>query len=208
MPDPSEHLITTIDQLRARIGTPSPLVDSKFFSALEPVAMDFIRRSPFVLIATLDAAGQPDVSPKGDDPGFVAIDEDGSLLIPERKGNKLAFGLRNLIDHPNVGLIFLVPGTEETLRVNGTARITTDPVVLERLAARGEPAILAVRVAVERCFFHCAKAFRRSKLWESATWPPARRISFAKLVAPKLGWTSAVVEDVDRMVEEDYRTNL
>ena len=138
----------------------------------------------------------------------MVIDDDGTLLIPERKGNKLAFGLRNLLDHPKVGLIFLVPGTDETLRVNGTARIITDAAVLDRLAARGEPAILAVRVTVERCFFHCAKAFRRSKLWESATWPPAKRISFATLVATKLDWTTDVVEEVDRMVEEDYRTNL
>ena len=208
MPDQPENLITSIDQLRARIGAPSPLVDSKFFAALEPVAIDFIRRSPFLLVATVDAGGQPDVSPKGDDPGFVVVDDDGTLLIPERKGNKLTFGLRNLLDHPKIGLIFVVPGTDETLRVNGTARITTDPVVLDRLAARGEPAILAVRITVERCFFHCAKAFRRSKLWESATWPAAKRISFATLVAPKLGWTADVVEEVDRMVEEDYRTNL
>ncbi len=207
MGDQPEPLITTIDQLRARIGTPSPLVDSKFFPALEPVAIDFIRRSPFLLVATVDAGGHADVSPKGDDPGFVVVDDDSTLLIPERKGNKLAFGLRNLIEHPKVGLIFLVPGTDETLRVNGTAQITTDPAVLDRLAARGEAAILAVRITVERCFFHCAKAFRRSKLWESTTWPPIR-ISFAKLVAPKLGWTPDVVEEVDRMVEEDYRTNL
>ncbi len=208
MADQPEHLITTVDQLRARIGIPSPLVDSKFFTALEPVAMDFIRRSPFFLFATVDSDGQPDVSPKGDDPGFVLIDDDGTLLIPERKGNKLAFGLRNLIHHPRVGLIFVVPGTEETLRVNGTAAITTDPVVLGRLAARGEPAILAVRVTVDRCFFHCAKAFKRSKLWDNASWSPPIRISFATMVAPKLGWTAEVVADVDRMVEEDYRTNL
>ena len=208
MADQPEHLITTLDQLRARIGTASPLVDSKFFTALEPVMVDFIRRSPFFLIATIDPLGRPDVSPKGDAPGFVLIDDDGTLVIPERKGNKLAFGLRNLIQHPNVGLIFVVPGMEETLRVNGTAQITTDPVMLDRLAARGEPAILAVRVTVERCFFHCAKAFKRSKLWEAATWPPPVRISFANMVAPKLGWTAEVVADVDRMVEEDYRINL
>lgn len=203
-----EHLITTVEQLRARIGTPSPLVDSKFFTTLEPVMIDFIRRSPFFLFGTVDALGRPDLSPKGDGPGFVAVDDDGTLLIPERKGNKLTFGLRNLLDHPKVGLIFLVPGTEETLRVNGTAVITTEPPVLERLAARGEPALLAVRVTVERCFFHCAKAFKRSRLWDTATWPAATRISFARMVAPRLGWNDAVVAEVDRAVEEDYRTNL
>jgi hypothetical protein len=98
----------------------------------------------------------------------------------------------------------VVPGTDETLRVNGTAGITVDPVVPARLAARGEQAILAVRIAVERCFFHCAKAFRRSRLWDSATWPPAERISFGALVGRKLGWTPDAVEQVDRLVDEDF----
>ena len=208
MTGPADHLITTLDQLRERIGTPSPLVESKIFDRLEPVAIDFIRRSPFLIFGTVDAHGRPDLSPKGDDPGFVHVEDDRTLLVPERKGNKLAFGLRNLLAHPQVGLIFVIPGTDETLRINGTARITTDPAVCERLAARGEPAILAVRITVERCFFHCAKAFKRSKLWESATWPPARKFSFAKLVAPKLGWTKEEVAEVDRLVEEDYRKNL
>src|SRR5205814_7712122 len=128
-----------------------------------------------------------DVSPKGDGPGFVAVHGDDTLLIPDRKGNKLIFGLQNILANPRVAVIFLVPGTEETLRIQGSAELTADPAVLDRLAARGQPARLAIRVHVDACFFHCAKAFKRSRLWQPETWPDRRKISFGKLVAPKLG---------------------
>jgi PPOX class probable FMN-dependent enzyme len=161
-----------------------------------------------VLLATSDADGYPDVSPKGDEPGFVAVDDDQTLLIPDRKGNKLIFGLQNLLANPRVALIFLVPGTEETLRVHGTAELTADPAVLERLSARGQPALLAIRVRVERCFFHCAKAFKRSGLWRPESWPARLRISFGKMMAPKLGGGDELAHSIDRMIEEDYETNL
>jgi PPOX class probable FMN-dependent enzyme len=145
MPASDAYRITTVDQLRARIGEPHPLVPHKVLKALDQLATDFIHRSPFVLLATADATGNLDVSPKGDGPGFVSVENGTTLLIPDRKGNKLLFGLQNILNNPHVGLIFLIPGTEETLRVNGTAELTADPTILERLSARGQPALLAIR---------------------------------------------------------------
>ncbi len=206
MSDP--HRLTTTAQVRAIIGPELPVVRAKLFQTLDATARGFIARSPFLLIATSGAGGAPDVSPKGDGPGFVAVDPDGSLLIPERKGNKLIFTLQNLLAQPRVGLIFLVPGTEETLRVQGTAELTADPALLARLTARGQPALLAIRVRVETCYFHCAKAFRRSQLWQPATWPEPLRISFGKLMAAKLGGGAEVEAAIDRAVAEDYETGL
>ncbi|HJQ82648.1 MAG TPA: MSMEG_1061 family FMN-dependent PPOX-type flavoprotein [Candidatus Binatia bacterium] len=206
MSDP--HRLSTPEALRAVIGEENPVVRTKLFRRLDAHATEFIRRSPLVLLATADASGKPDVSPKGDDPGFVAVDGDGTLLVPDRKGNKLVFGLLNILANPRVALIFLVPGTEETLRVHGSAELTTDPAVLERLTARGQPALLAIRVSVEACFFHCAKAFKRSRLWQPESWPERLRISFGKMLAPKLGGDATLAETIDRAVEDDYRNNL
>lgn len=205
---PADHRLTTIEQVRSIIGEEMPAVRAKLFQGLDATAREFIAHAPLVLLATTDAEGRPDVSPKGDVPGFVSIDDDGTLLVPDRKGNKLIFGLQNILANPSVALIFLVPGTEETLRVHGSAELTADPAVLERLSARGQPALLAIRVRVERCFFHCAKAFKRSRLWQPDSWPARLRISFGKMLAPKLGGTEDMARSIDRMIEEDYEKNL
>jgi len=202
------HRITTVEQLRTRFGEPGPLVPQKVLRALDQLATDFIQRSPFLLLATADAAGNQDVSPKGDGPGFVAVENETTLLIPDRKGNKLIFGLQNILANPHVGLIFLIPGTDETLRVNGTAELTADPEILNRLSARGQPALIAIRVAMHECFFHCAKAFLRSQLWRPETWPQRQRISFGKFFAAKVGGDEKMARQIDQFIEEDYKTNL
>jgi hypothetical protein len=202
------HRLTTIEAVRAIIGDEVPVVRAKLFGELEETAVEFIRRSPLVLLATSDADGHPDVSPKGDGPGFVAVEDARTLLIPDRKGNKLIFGLRNILANPRVALIFLVPGTEETLRVHGTAELTADPAIVGRLSARGQPALLAIRVRVETCFFHCAKAFKRSRLWQPASWPERVRVSFGRLLAPRLGGAPDLAQAIDRMIDEDYEKNL
>jgi|SRR5262245_8946149 len=206
MDDP--HLLASLEQVRAIIGAENPLIKTKFFPALEETSSGFIRHSPLLLLATVTRDGHPDVSPKGDGPGFVAILDEHTLLIPERKGNKLIQGLQNILNTGRVALVFLVPGTEETLRVHGRAELTADPVLLERLTERGQPALLAIRVHVEAVFFHCAKAFKRSKLWQPATWPENLRISFGKLLAKKLGAGDDAARNIDAAVEEDYRTSL
>jgi hypothetical protein len=206
MDDP--HLLASLEQVRAIIGPEVPAIKAKFFPALEETASHFIRHSPLLLLATVDRAGHPDVSPKGDGPGFVAIEDAHTLLIPERKGNKLIQGLQNILATGRIALVFLVPGTEETLRVHGRAELTADPELLTRLEERGQPALLAIRVHVEQVFFHCAKAFKRSKLWQPDSWPPNLRISFGKLLAKKLGAGEEAAQKIDAAVEEDYRTGL
>ena len=202
------HRIETVEQLQALIGEPNPMTPKKLFSALDDAAIDFIGRSPFLVLATADAQGNEDASPKGDGPGFVAVEDARTLLIPERKGNRLMFSLRNILANPQVGIIFLVPGTDETFRVNGTATLTDDPDLLVRLSARGAPALLAIRVTVRECFFHCAKAFIRSQLWKPETWAERHKISFGKILTGQIGGGEKLAEQVDKAVEQDYKNNL
>ena len=202
------HALTDLAQLRGVVGAESPAVRTKLFDELEETALGFVKRSPFLLLATADAQGRPDVTPRGDDPGFVHASDPRTLWIPERKGNRMVLALQNVIANPHVALIFLVPGTEETLRVHGRASLRSDPEVLERLVARGQPALLAIRVEVERCFFHCAKAFKRSRLWQPATWSAPLRISFGKLLARRLGGGAELEQGIDRAIAEDYENNL
>ncbi|MBW2244001.1 MAG: pyridoxamine 5'-phosphate oxidase family protein, partial [Deltaproteobacteria bacterium] len=140
-------------------------------------AIAFIERSPFLVLSTSNKDGLLDASPKGDGPGFVLVESDRSLVIPDRPGNGLAMGHLNVLENPRVGLLFLIPGTNETLRVNGCAELTRNPALLERLAARGKPAVLAIRVEIEECFFHCGKAFIRSNLWQPEQWGERHRVS-------------------------------
>ncbi len=208
MSDSNDYRITDLKRLRAHIGEFHPLVPTKVWRTLEPAAVQFISQSPLLFLATADAQGNVDVAPKGDAPGFVAVEGDTTLLIPDRKGNKLIFGMQNILSNPGVGIIFLVPGTEETLRVNGRAELTVDPLLLERLSARNQPAVLVIRVSVEQCFFHCAKAFKRSLAWQPATWPPRQTFSWGKLLAPKVEGGDEVAREIDKFVEEDYKNNL
>ncbi len=207
MADQNGHRIETVEALRALIGESSPAVEMKINPTIDPFSRAFIERSPFVVLSTADRAGRLDVSPKGDHPGFVAVEDEATLLIPDRKGNKLIFGLQNILENPHVGVLFLLPGTNETVRVNGRAELTSDPAVLERLAARGAPALLAIRVHVEECFFHCGKAFLRAQLWKPETWAP-QRVSFGKMFAAKVGGDEQMVAAIDEMIDEDYRSGL
>ncbi len=206
MADP--HRITTVEELRTIIGDVNPVTGLKVWTKIEPPAREFIARSPFLLLATCDAEGRLDVSPKGDPAGFVVVEDEQTLLVPDRKGNKLIYGLQNILANPHVGVVFLVPGTGETLRVNGRAELTRDPAVLARLDARGQAALVAIRVTVEECFFHCAKAFLRAGLWKPETWPAERGVSFGKIFAPRLGGDEQMAQQIDAAIDDDYRNNL
>jgi PPOX class probable FMN-dependent enzyme len=204
----SDHVIRTEEQLREIVGASMPGLDLKNQAALDEFAVEFLTRSPFLVLSTSDAEGNLDASPKGDGPGFVLVEDEHTLVIPDRPGNKLVYGHLNILRNPKVGVLFLIPGTPETLRVNGTAELSSDPELLGRLAARGKPAVLAIRVHVEECFFHCAKAFLRSKLWIPDTWPERQRISFGRMFAKLVGGDAEAAKNVDDMVEADYRDNL
>lgn len=202
------HRISTVAELRAIIGTPGDLVPHKLWTSLDETCTDFIQRSPFLFLSTSDAEGDMDVSPKGDGPGFVAVENDTTLLVPDRSGNKLIFGLQNILANPHVGLIFLLPGTGETLRVNGTAELTADPAILERLSARGKPAVVAIRVSIKEVFYHCAKAFLRAQLWKPETWPEKKKISFGKILAGRMAGDAKMAEQIDQFVEQDYQNDV
>jgi len=165
-------LVTSVETLRAVVGgEPSEVARRKELSALDVHARAFIARSPFLLLGTSSTDGRCDVSPKGDAPGFVRVIDDHHLAIPDRPGNKRLDGMRNILANPHVGLIFLVPGNDFTLRVNGRAAITRDPALLQTLEAQGKVPLLAIGVEVEEVFLHCARSFRRGRLWDQPSWP-------------------------------------
>jgi len=168
--------ITSETELRDVIGSTTPVVQSKISDRLNDLTRQFVERSPFMLLATSSTDGTCDVSPRGDPAGFVSILDEKTLLVPERPGNKLADSLRNVLDNPHVGLLFLIPGVGDTLRVNGRAVLTTDATLLEPLAVEGKTPKLGLLVEVDEVFTHCSKAFIRSDLWN-----PKRHIERSEL---------------------------
>lgn len=200
------NVVSSVEQLRAVIPAPNPVVQRKVSSVLDESAQQFIGESPLIFVSTSDHQFNVDVSPKGDLPGFVRVENPSELLIPERPGNRLTYGFQNIIETGSIGLIFLIPGVRETLRVNGTAVITRDPVLLREFAANGKEALLCTRVTVKECFFHCGKALIRSKLWLPETWRDVSSKGAAvKSLASRFGVSEAAMRD---KAEEDYRCNL
>jgi PPOX class probable FMN-dependent enzyme len=195
--------------LRAIVGVPGPRSVLKERRELDDHNRAFIALSPLVLIATSDAQGRCDVSPKGDAPGFVQVLDDHRLVIPERPGNKRLDGMRNMLENPHIGLIFLVPGRQETLRVNGRAWITRDSQLLERCVAQGKVPLLAIGVEVEQCFLHCPKAFIRSHFWQQQAWPsPDALPSMACVLFDQIQPSDATLQDYERAVEEGNTKGL
>lgn len=200
--------IETIAQLREVVGHPHPATEQKKSAELTRDAIDFISTSPLLLLATSSANGATDVSPKGDDAGFVSVDEHNNLLIPDRRGNRLVDGHLNILQNPEVGLIFIVPNTRETLRVNGTAELIVDEHLQKTMANQNHPAVLITRVKVRECFFHCGKALIRSHLWQPDTWPAKNRVSFGRQFVERSGADAALADVIDADIELDYRDNL
>jgi uncharacterized protein len=175
--------VTSEAELRDLLGTPIERVIKKERRSLHPHDRAWIASSPFCLMATAGADGSCDVSPKGDPAGFVHVLDDTMLAIPDRPGNRRADGYRNILVNPHVGLLFLVPGREETLRVNGRARLVREAPFFDRMVVRGHRPALALLVDIEQVFFHCAKAFKRSALWRPESWQdPALLPSMACIV--------------------------
>ena len=213
MPLNPDYLVTTESQLREVIAEPPELLRLKVLKELDEEAAEFVREAPLVFLCTQDATGAMDVSPKGDAPGFVEIADSATLIIPDRPGNRLAYGFSNLLECTQISLIFVRPGIKETLRINGQAQITRDPEILERHAVNGKPAVLCTVVTVEESFFHCGKALIRSRLWQADSWAEERRISFGRQFAKLTsdGDEAAqqeVAQQIDTAVADDYKNNL
>lgn len=193
--------------LRDLYGEVGTLAAKKLMTRLDNHCRRFIALSPFLVLATADATGNNDASPRGDAPGFVRVLDDTTLLLPDRPGNNLIDSYTNVMARPGVGLLFLVPGINETLRVNGHAAVTTDPVLLAGAAAQGRQPRAGLLIAVEEVFFHCAKALIRSKLWDPSQHVP--RASFPTLGKIIADQTAAVdATEADARIEDSYRTRL
>ena len=199
--------IEDFDRLRELYGPASERSLKKELRHLDRHCRAFIAKSPFLVIASTDPEGRCDASPKGDAPGFVEVVDDKTLLIPDRLGNNRVDTLGNLLACPGVGLIFLVPGVNETLRVNGRARVTTDPALLGPMMVNGKAPRSGILVAVEEVYFHCGKALIRSDLWN-----PEKQLrrgefpSLGRILADQIGGIS--VEESERLTAESYRTRL
>ncbi len=190
-------------EFRDIMGEPSDRVTAKTIDALDEHCRAFIGRSPFLLIASSDSLGNFDVSPKGDPPGFVAILDNHTLVVPERLGNKRADTFKNVLSNPNVGLIFLVPGKKETLRISGQARIIRDSGVLESMAVKGKAPQFGLAVDVSEAFFHCAKCIVRSKLWSPDDWPELDGLPSLAQTMVDGGQLSISVDEMQQRVEKD-----
>jgi uncharacterized protein len=176
------HEITSEAELREVLGFPAGRAVTKERTALHARDRDWLAASPLCLIATADADGNCDVSPKGDPPGFTCVLDDTTIAIPDRRGNRRADGFRNILANPHVGLLYLVPGRKETLRINGRARLVREAPFFDQMIVQGHRPELALLVEIEQIFFHCMKAFMRARLWEPQTWAPDALPSPARLV--------------------------
>ena len=167
----AETAITTVDELVALVGDPTPAAANKARPALHELDRQWLAAAPFCLVATAGADGTCDVSPKGDPAGRLThVLDDTTIALAERPGNKRVDGYRNVLVNPHVGLIFLIPGRSDTLRINGRARLVSDAPFFDAMVVKGHRPVLALVVEIEEIFHHCAKAFLRSKLWRAETW--------------------------------------
>jgi PPOX class probable FMN-dependent enzyme len=199
--------ICTATDLRAIYDQPTELSLRKELTRIDRHARDFIARSPFVVLSTADADGWPDASPRGDAPGFVAVVDEQRLHLPDRPGNNRLDSLQNLIANPRIALLFLVPGRLESLRVNGTARLLSDPDLLQKHAVRGKPARAVVEVTAKSVYFQCGKALVRSGLWQKEKWPSLDGLAtFAEALSDQIkGIDKATAE---ARLTESYRDRL
>lgn len=204
-----KHVIHDEDELEAILGRPMEFVKAKVRNQLDEIMKEFIGRSPLVFVSTIDANGHVDVSPKGDPDGFVQIDDLGNLMIPERPGNRLTFGFRNILRNGEVGLIFVVPNQRETLRVKGVATLHNDPAILSKMQVNGKPALLCTYVEVKECFMHCGKALIRSRLWKPESWDASTESIGAKQFASLGGSLSEeAVRKTQQRLDKSYTEDL
>ena len=201
--------ITTVEQLEAIVGLPTGLAVTKERSALTDIDRAWLAATPFCVLATSDAEGRCDASPKGDPPGqLVHVLDDRTIAIAERPGNRRVDGYRNVLANPHVGLTFLIPGRGDTLRINGRARLVDDAAYFDAMAVRGKRPILALEVEIETIFFHCAKAFLRSRLWDPESWEPGS-VPRRAVIAHELEHSPRTLEDLDDYYRpENYGKNL
>ena len=199
--------IETASELSSVYGVPTVLAQKKNLDHIDAHARDFIARSPFLVLSTADAEGWPDASPRGDPPGFVAIEGQRTLLVPDRPGNNRVDSFNNIIVNPKVGLLFLIPGHPHSLRINGTARLLTDEALCQRMSMQGKPARAVLEVTASQVFFHCGKSLIRSRLWQPTLWPDRSGLaSLGEALADQIGTIDKVTAEA--MVAESIAKKL
>ena len=205
MPD---HVIESVEELRAAYGEASDLSLKKSLDRLDGHCRRFIALSPFVVLASAGADGRVDCSPRGDPAGFVAVLDDRTVLLPDRRGNNRTDSLTNVLENPYVGMLFMIPGVNETLRLNGRATLTTDPAHLEPLAVKGRAPRSGLLVQVEEVFLQCTKALVRSRLWkdESRVNRKSALPSFGRMIADHAGLPDG--DAIDRRLRRKVRETL
>jgi PPOX class probable FMN-dependent enzyme len=199
--------VTSHEELRELLGEPLPRVAQKDRPRLHDFDRQWLAASRFCLVATSGADGRCDVSPKGDPAGFALVLDDTTVAIPERPGNRRADGFHNIVDNPHAGLIFLLPGRGDTLRINGKARLVRDAGYFDRMIVKGHRPLLALEVEIEEVFYHCSKAFLRSELWRPETWDPAVVPSRAQ-IAQALERPGDDLADIERYYGPAYADTI
>ncbi len=200
--------LTSEAELRELLSTPARRAATKVRPALHERDREWLAASPFCLIATSAANGGCDVSPKGDPPGFAKVLDDTTIAIPDRAGNKRLDGFCNILSNPQVGLLFLVPGRGDTLRINGRARLIREAAFFDDMIVRGSRPRLALLIEVEEVFFHCAKAFLRAQMWDPQTWNPGILPSVARIVKDVQPDTEETLEELQQHYGPAYRELL
>ena len=200
--------ITTREELRAAFEATHDVAIRKVLRSIDQHSRRFIEKSPFLLIGSQDASGNGDVSPKGDFPGFVKILDGNTLAIPDRPGNNRLDTWENIIENPGVGLIFMIPGMNETLRINGEARLTLDADLCSKMQVNNRPAKAVLIVKVREVYMHCAKAFIRSKLWSPKTWAPRSDMPTLGQILKDQAELSETANEFDNILDEAYKTSL
>jgi uncharacterized protein len=204
-----DQLLMSEEEIRAIVGYPAELTLNKVISSLDDHCKTFIANSPFLTMATSGEGGMCDVSPRGDRSGFVLILDDSHIVIPERPGNRRLDSILNILANPHIGLLFMIPGKEETLRINGQAYVTKDPDLLRRMTANNTTPLLGIGVKVQECFIHCAKAFIRSQLWHTDSWSRDDRLaSPAKILADHASLHGFSQKEVEELLIESYTKRL
>lgn len=202
-------IIRSEAELREVMGQPvAPPVVEKTLSSLDRHCLSFIGRAPFVLIATSDREGRMDISPKGDAPGFVRVLDSNTLAIPDRPGNQRFDTFKNLFESPRIGLIFLIPGKRETLRISGKAEVVRDATLLNSMPANGKVPALAIVLHVEEAFFHCAKCVIRSRLWMPEHWPSLEGLPTLAETMKDAASIPAPLEAVEAIIKDDEERRL
>ena len=203
-----ENIISNEEEFREIMGHPSELVTRKTIDYIDDNCQLFIEQSPFIVISSSDNNGNFDTSPKGDPPGFVKVLDDKTIAIPDRLGNRRADTFMNILQNPKVGLIFLIPGIKETLRVSGEAQIVKDKKILELLSHKGRLPNLAMIVHVEEAFLHCAKCIIRSKLWANVDPTTERKAPTLAKSMVDHGKLDKTYGEMDEIIKNDEETRL